>query len=224
VNREVILTPVDPAGLGIHGGLVGDATPTYTGATPWTVVNRPRRKSFIEYTGIELHQLVIPMIFDQNENADVEASCMLLDIWRYPSGSTGKPPVLRLEGPVPAFWTVPLWVLMGVTFGSAIRDNTGRRTQQYADLTILEYSSGAATVKSIVQIVQAATSAPTPATATSPALPAASHRSYIVRGGDTLYGIASQQLGNPQRWPEIANLNNVHDPRKLAIGQTLMLP
>ena len=34
-----------------------------------------------------------------------------------------------------------------------------------------------------------------------------SHRNYIVRAGDTLWSIASQQLRSPLRWREIADLN-----------------
>jgi len=36
--------------------------------------------------------------------------------------------------------------------------------------------------------------------------------------------LAGRFLGDYRRWPEIAQLNNVRDPRTLQIGQTLLLP
>ncbi len=53
---------------------------------------------------------------------------------------------------------------------------------------------------------------------------AASGESYVVVSGDTLSGIAGRLLGDPARWPEIAALNGIDDPRTLAVGRTLVLP
>lgn len=50
--------------------------------------------------------------------------------------------------------------------------------------------------------------------------------SYIVQPGDTLEGIARQQLGDVNRWPEIFVLNHgiVQDPDQIAPDQILTLP
>jgi nucleoid-associated protein YgaU len=50
--------------------------------------------------------------------------------------------------------------------------------------------------------------------------------SYTVQPGDTLSGIAQQQLGDATRWPEIFVLNRdvVSDPDKIVPGQVLVLP
>jgi len=45
-----------------------------------------------------------------------------------------------------------------------------------------------------------------------------------VRKGETLWAIAARELGNGARWPEIAALNNVGDPRKLRPGTVLQMP
>ncbi|GGZ80221.1 N-acetylmuramoyl-L-alanine amidase [Streptomyces echinoruber] len=49
-------------------------------------------------------------------------------------------------------------------------------------------------------------------------------RTYTVRSGDTLWSIAASQLGDGNRWREIAALNHLQDPDDLSVGQTLKLP
>ncbi len=55
---------------------------------------------------------------------------------------------------------------------------------------------------------------------------AAGQSVYKVRPGDTLSGIARDQLGNMRRWPEIweANRNRIADPNLIDIGWELVLP
>lgn len=55
-----------------------------------------------------------------------------------------------------------------------------------------------------------------------PAQPAA--RTYTVRKGDTLWAIAQREYGSGQRWVDIAGANPSVDPKKLAIGQQIILP
>lgn len=47
---------------------------------------------------------------------------------------------------------------------------------------------------------------------------------YTIVAGDTLSKIASAQLGSASRYPEIAKLNNIRDPRNIRVGQVLVLP
>jgi nucleoid-associated protein YgaU len=51
-------------------------------------------------------------------------------------------------------------------------------------------------------------------------------RLYTVRSGDSLSGIAQQQLGEASRWPEIFDLNRevITDPDRIFPGQVLVLP
>jgi nucleoid-associated protein YgaU len=58
----------------------------------------------------------------------------------------------------------------------------------------------------------------------TPSQPQPSNRTYTVRAGDTLGGIAVRELGSFNRWHDIADLNGIRDPNSLRIGQVLRLP
>ncbi len=47
---------------------------------------------------------------------------------------------------------------------------------------------------------------------------------YTIRKGDTLWGIAQAQLGDPNRWREIAAANGLKNPNRIRPGQSLMIP
>lgn len=49
-------------------------------------------------------------------------------------------------------------------------------------------------------------------------------QNYVVQSGDTLWGIAQEQLGDGFRWQEIAELNNISDGSQLNTGTELILP
>jgi len=47
---------------------------------------------------------------------------------------------------------------------------------------------------------------------------------YVVRKGETLQRIARDQLGDEERWSEIARLNGMQAPYRISVGQKLRLP
>lgn len=51
-------------------------------------------------------------------------------------------------------------------------------------------------------------------------------RSYVVQSGDTLFSISRKFYKSPTHWKAILNANrkNIHDPKKLTVGQTLIIP
>lgn len=53
---------------------------------------------------------------------------------------------------------------------------------------------------------------------------ASSGNTYTVRRGDTLWSIASSQLGDGQRWRDIVAANPGLNPHKLAVGQQIVIP
>jgi hypothetical protein len=58
----------------------------------------------------------------------------------------------------------------------------------------------------------------------SPTLSPDFDKSFVVRRGDTLSGIAGQVYRDPARWREIARANGVVDPQRINPGDVLRLP
>lgn len=51
-------------------------------------------------------------------------------------------------------------------------------------------------------------------------------RTYVVRSGDTLFSISREFYKSSKHWKEIleANRKNIRDPKKLTVGETLVIP
>jgi hypothetical protein len=49
-------------------------------------------------------------------------------------------------------------------------------------------------------------------------------KTYLVKRGDTLAGIAAAEYGDPQAWRPIARANGISDPMSIRPGQRLSLP
>ena len=49
-------------------------------------------------------------------------------------------------------------------------------------------------------------------------------KTFVVRRGDTLSGIAGQVFRDPSRWRDIARANDVVDPRRIRPGDALRIP
>ncbi|MBV9314476.1 MAG: LysM peptidoglycan-binding domain-containing protein [Pseudonocardia sp.] len=49
-------------------------------------------------------------------------------------------------------------------------------------------------------------------------------RTYTVKPGDTLSGIAREVLGNADLWPKIAQANHLSNPNTITVGQVLVIP
>lgn len=46
---------------------------------------------------------------------------------------------------------------------------------------------------------------------------------YTVKKGDTLWAIAKKELGNGQKYKDLAKLNNISNPNKIQVGQVIRL-
>jgi 5'-nucleotidase / UDP-sugar diphosphatase len=63
-----------------------------------------------------------------------------------------------------------------------------------------------------------------PAVTQTPGAATGGGGSYVVRKGDTLFGIAKQTYGNGNQWQRIASANPGLSPGTLKAGQTIVLP
>lgn len=204
--------------------LRGQTAPSPTRAgSGWSKVARPRRKALTVWDGIEPYQVAFSMIFDGlRGEVSVEPDVRTLEQMAEPSGGH-EPPLVRVVGAIPRpglnyvieqiDWDpAPLW------------SRGGYRVRHEATVHLLEYvrpdrlalNSGAENART-----KAAKNA-AKAAASSGGKP--HKKTYTVRAGDTLSKIAASQLGDYKRWPEIARLNSIRDPKNLRVGQVLKLP
>lgn len=218
------LIPVDPPGDAISA-LLDEDPPRLLGDAGWQLVARPRRKAITEWQGLEPVRLRCSIVFDGfDRGIHVERECEQLRRWmRVPASSLNEPTILRVEGAaVPAPARGLRWVIESIEPGAEIRarpgsGQAGMRVRAHQVVTLLEH------VTPDVLAPQAAQ--PSPAEQAAETAPeATAGRTVEVHSGDTLYEIAQRELGNGNRWQEIADLNGIRDPRRLAVGQVLRLP
>ena len=50
------------------------------------------------------------------------------------------------------------------------------------------------------------------------------NKTYVVKPGDTLEGIAKEILGDRGKWTVIARANRIENPNKLEVGARLQIP
>ena len=49
-------------------------------------------------------------------------------------------------------------------------------------------------------------------------------RSHVVADGETLSSVAWDYLDDPTRWRHLADSNAIDDPRRIAVGSSLVVP
>lgn len=212
---SVLIQAEVPPGPSIQFGMRGDSSYTRggSGTGGWQIVDRPRRKTTGEWLDWNQFQLTLPLIIEGNGQS-IEAVIAEVESWELPPGGGIQPPVLGIGGPVPH--TDLQWVVFSLTWNEAIRDvTTGQRTQQLLDLVLLEYSPATALVLSPAEAAAQSSSA---TTGSGGSQPVASGGTYVVKQGDNLSTIAATQLGDWQRWTQIAALNGIRDPNFVAAG------
>lgn len=210
----------------------GNGTPT-EGYGGWSVVDRDRRRGLTEYTGSKPLEIVIPILFDN-----------------FLAGETIEPAIKQLEkmaglghndedGPEPPLITfnsggvIPYdahdsvakdWVITSLEWGECLRNNAGNRIRQKATVTVTQYINDDVLSRMSPSKKRKKTKKKN-STKRATRKQGARNKIYIVkRNGESLKTIAKSELGDSNRWHEIAKLNNMRDPRATRKNQRLRLP
>lgn len=212
-------------------GLRGTTAPTPGGGFGgWKLVARPRRKSLTQWQGIDPFQQQLSLIFDGvTDDSSVEPSCIALERLAQPPAQRTAPPTVKVLGVIPH----PELVYVigdgnggpGLAWGDSIYSRSGYRIRQEVVVTLLEYVADdrVAAQPAATRAREKGAAQSAGAAAGAGGHTAAAHTT-TVKAGDTLTAIAARQLGAAARWTEIAQLNGLHDPYQLAVGQKLRMP
>jgi len=191
-NRLLTLTPYSPnkAYHPVKMGIAGQVPLTQvSGSGGWQIVDRPRRAAATQWYDRSPFQLVIPAIMDQSVTYSAttpgEDVSQLLSWLSAPdvNATVIQPPTIKVNGPV--LGTELTWVLYSLEHGDAIRNaQTGAIIQQALTITLYEYNPPFPSL--VVGAGPAATAAKSNAGGTT--------KNYVVKSGDSLAKIASQQM------------------------------
>jgi hypothetical protein len=222
--RRVRIVQVDPPGPEVIARWEPPDLGRYDGDPRWDTWQRPGRVDGQEYVGQQLHTRPVDLLFDgwakgpRGGHLSVEADCRTVHGWSIPVGGVGSgqwPPRLRvIYGP----WQQIIWRVGRLRWGRPLFID-GTRVRQDVRVELVEYHDPSLLLSPVEQ-AQAAATAAAPGRYQRPG----SGRTYTVKAGDSLYRIATAELGDATRWREIAELNAIRDPYVLQVGQVLRLP
>lgn len=197
--------------------LRGVGAPQITGGYAiWEKVARPHRKALTRYQGRDPFQMTLPLLLEGFDgNVSVEPEIRALEMMALPPTAGSDPPTVTVAGAVPH--PELDWVIGGSDpplewDASPIWSPNGYRIRQAVTVHLLEHvgddSNDTATVSAVGSSAAGTSAAGV----------------YVVNDGDTLQSIAALRLGSASRWHEIADLNDIRDPRRLTVGQRLLMP
>lgn len=235
----VRLTSADPP-LRVVARLWEERPNVESGYGGWEEVERPRRKPLTTWKSQPALRLTLPLLLDRfRSGLSVEREISQLELMAQPSASDGEPPQVRIATTGAALpYQGRTWVVADLAMGDALMNASGNRVRQQVTLTLLEYvedvylaqRSAANRRRRKAQRGKRKRGAATKrlvAKRSSKARRAGSLRSGEsddFGSGEDLLTIAARELGDAERWVEIAELNGLRDPRAISPGQVLRLP
>lgn len=139
----VRLIPTRPRGSLLETYLVGEDVLS-GGVGGWQDLERPLRRTAIEYVGTPGFVYELPLMFNGVEflpgrDLHVESACVELMRWGNRNRKTGHPQVLRLEGVAIKSPPRVRWVIDSIAWGESWRGEDGKRIQQYVTVTLREF-------------------------------------------------------------------------------------
>jgi LysM domain len=206
----------------------------------WAEVARPRRSTLTTWTGAPALRMDLPVLLDQfRVGSSIERRLAQLERLATATASDGNPPRVRVRTTGAAVpYQGRVWVVDQLTWGDALMNHAGNRVRQQVTLGLLEYIADVRIAELPPAMKQRATK-----NAAKTKAGAASKRITVGPGAIAVTGpharaapagtlppatdlltIAARELGDADRWVEIAALNGIRDPRSLQPGQVIRLP
>jgi nucleoid-associated protein YgaU len=180
--------------------LRGDGAPQIEGGgARYDVVNRPRRRSVVQWNGDDPYRMLVPIMLDGwSKNQSIEGDAARINQMMHSQGELTPPVTLFIDGALPVKGAK--WVIESIDWGDRVIWGAGGRLRQDLTLHVLQYLS-----ENILQLARKPG-------ATTP---------YRVKAGETMAAIAA-------RWgvtvPEIKLKNNIRDPKTIKTNQILLIP
>lgn len=177
-----------------------------------------KRKGLKEITfDALLPQVKYPFAEYGLKNYDASAFIVALKAWEW--SKTPITFVVTRETPKgkPLFFTSMLVTLEDYT----LNEDAENGLDVILSVNLKEYRTYGTTVYKEIKTTDG-----TKATAVSKKRDASSKttaKTYTVKKGDTLWAIAKKELGDGQKYKDLAKLNNISDPNKIQVGQVLKL-
>jgi hypothetical protein len=208
----------------------------------WNEIARPHRPPITTWGSPPGLRMTLPLVLDGwRAGATVEGQVSQLERLGRPTASDGRPPRLTVRSPGSA---IPhqdrTWIVSDLQWGDALMNDDGNRVRQQVTLLLLEYVEDEYLVERSAANRARKKAAPK-RKAGAPAKrvvakrrtvriahKAATFATTVTAGqfglGEDLLAIAARELGDADRWHEIADLNGLRDPRSITPGQVIRLP
>ena len=187
-----------------------DAPNITGGGARYTIVQRPRRTSMIQWNGDDPYTMDLPILFDGwalgtygTTSESVEQDIAAVNQMMHSQGELTPPVQVFIEGAVPVKGAK--WVIQTITWGSVTIWDTdvkgkGYRLRQDAVIGLLQFFP-----ETVLQFQRK------PGTTTP----------YTVKTLDTLAAIAAK-YGVLKS--DIMKKNNIRDPKSIKVGQIILIP